>query len=40
MPAHTMPMQIALARKTASQKTSGLAPPVTPRLSAAMIAAV
>jgi hypothetical protein len=32
-------MQISLARVTASKKTSGLAPPVAPKLSAAMIAA-
>src|ERR1700688_585817 len=40
MPALAIPMQISLARVTASMKTSGLAPPVAPRLSAAMIAAV
>src|SRR5258708_33959300 len=39
MPAHAIPMQISLARVTASRKTSELAPPVAPRLSAAMIAA-
>jgi hypothetical protein len=40
MPAHTIPMQITLARVTASMKTSEFGPPVAPRLSAAMIAAV
>jgi hypothetical protein len=39
-PALAIPMQISLARQTASMKTSELAPPVAPRLSAAMIVAV
>jgi hypothetical protein len=39
-PAQTMPMQISLARNTASMNTSVLAPPVAPSVSAATIAAV
>ncbi|MGA7804313.1 hypothetical protein [Bradyrhizobium sp.] len=39
VPALAIPMQISLARVTARMKTSGLAPPVAPRLSAAMITA-
>ncbi len=38
--AHMIPMQISLARHTASMNTSVLAPPVAPSVSAAMIAAV
>jgi hypothetical protein len=40
MPAHAIPMQISLARQIASRKTSGLAPPVAPSVSAPMITAV
>ena len=36
----TIPMQISRGAKTASMKTSGLAPPVAPSVFAATIAAV
>lgn len=40
MPAHTMPMQISLARVMASMKTCPSGPPVAPNVSLPMIAAV
>ena len=39
-PAQTMPMQISLARSTASMKACPLRPPTAPSWSLAMIAAV
>jgi len=39
-PAHAIPMQTSVTRQTANKKTSGLPPPVAPRLLEAMIPAV